>query len=92
MDILRSTINTSIDELQDFWPELFGQTSAPPRHQFGLWLIRFGYDVAKQGLADAALKYQRLSGQMSTEYIGKYASAAMARIAEEKMYEPTAKS
>jgi hypothetical protein len=78
------TLQDSIDELRELWGLLFESEPSPPGKQFALWLARFGAEITKQGLAQAAIKRQN-SQNMSSDHIYRFATAAMNRLNEERI-------
>jgi hypothetical protein len=77
----------TIEKMQEFWHLLFPKSVVPGMEQFAIWLLRFSEYAVRQGIARTAIKYQRLNGDMSDEFLEKYASAAMARIMDEQKKE-----
>lgn len=80
----KNSIHNTISQLRELWPVLFGDTAIPSTQQFGLWLARFDEETVRDGLAQASVKFQKLEGNMSDEHLGRFASAVMRRIAEDK--------
>ena len=74
------TMQSTIAELQELWGIMFGETPAPSEQQFAIWITRYGNETVREGLAQAAIEYQRLNGDMSAEHIAKFTSAVMSRI------------
>lgn len=74
----------TIEKMQDLWHVLFPNSAVPSAEQFAIWLLRFTEYAVRQGIARTAIKYDRLKGEMSDEFLRKYASAAMARLEQEQ--------
>lgn len=75
------TIQSTINELRELWSIMFGKTvPAPSEQQLAIWLTRYGSETVREGVAQAAIKFHKLNGQMSEEHISKFTSAVMNRL------------
>lgn len=75
------TIQSTISELQELWTIMFdSNVPAPSKQQLAIWLTRFGNETVREALAQAAIKFRKLNGQMTEEHISKFTSAVMSRI------------
>ncbi len=77
------TYSADIQELRGLWATLFPGAPLPDDGQWALWLLRHDRSVVKQGIAELGLKFRKLEGHMDPEYMGKFASSVMNRIARE---------
>jgi hypothetical protein len=76
-------VKMSIEEMLRLWKLLFPKSTMGV-DQFVIWTLRFNEYAIRQGIAKTAIKYQRLKGDMTDEFLEKYAGAAMTRITEEQ--------
>jgi len=75
------TIHNTINELQELWEIMFENlTPAPSERQLAIWLTRYGNETVREGLAQTAIKFRKLNGQMNEEHILKFTSAVMSRL------------
>ena len=75
------TIQSTISELQELWGIMFDHgVPTPSEQQLAIWLTRFGNETVREGLAQAAIKFRKVDGQMTEEHISKFTSAVMSRI------------
>jgi len=74
----------SIEQMQALWHVLFPKNAIPTKEQFAIWLLRFDEHTVRQAIARAAIKYDRLRGDMSDEFLQKYTSAQMSRLSEDR--------
>jgi hypothetical protein len=70
--------------LSETWTALFPGVTAPSDPQFALWLLLHDLATVKAGIAELAVKYRRLDGQMNPGWMAKFASSVMNRISREK--------
>jgi hypothetical protein len=75
-----TTIQNTVHELQELWAILFPSIPGPNEQQLAIWLTRYGNDTVREGLAQAAIKFRKLNGQMSEEYILRFTSSVMNRL------------
>lgn len=83
------TIQNTIEELRQLWGLLFDTEPSPSDKQFAIWIARFGAEITRQGIAQAAIKYQKaqkMSEDMSTEHIHRFSTAAMNRISDTNVF------
>ena len=64
------------------WTALFPNIPAPADGQWALWLLLHDPGVVRQGIAQLATKYCKVGG-MDADYMVKFASSVMNRIAKE---------
>jgi hypothetical protein len=74
----------SIEQMQDLWHVLFPRNTVPSKEQFAIWLLRYSEYIVRQAIARAAIKFDRLNGEMTDEFLGKYTSTQMSRIMDEQ--------
>ena len=73
-------IQHTIEDIQGVWALLFGSTEALKDRQLAIWLMRYDSRLVRDAIAQTALKFEKLNGEMGSEYIAKYASACMNRL------------
>jgi len=52
--------------------------------QLRIWLFRYEEAVVLDALARTAVKFQKVNGEMSSDYVGKYASMVMRQYHEKR--------
>jgi len=72
----------TVAELQELWGIMFPGVPDPSLQQFGIWITRFGNDAVREGMAQTAIKFRKMKGDMTAEFVYRYASAAMRRESE----------
>jgi hypothetical protein len=71
-ELMRCTEETTA--LVQLWECLMGKPS-PETEQFYHWLLRFGFDGAKDAIERTAHKLKLLRGDMTAEYRRKYCTS-----------------
>jgi hypothetical protein len=70
----------TVNELQELWSVLFPNRNAPPESQFAIWLLRYEESIVRDAIARTAIKFEKLGGEMSDDYVSRFASATMGRL------------
>jgi hypothetical protein len=75
-----TTIEQTVTEIREAWSLLFGDTPVPTDNEIATWVLRYGRGIAKEAVSAAGIKFRKLDGQMSGEYIGRFISSVMRQI------------
>jgi len=73
----------TISQLQELWSVLFPNRNAPPESQFAIWLLRYDESIVRDAIARTAIKFEKLGGGMSDDYLSRFASATMGRLKQD---------
>lgn len=73
----------TVHQMQELWGVLFPNRTSPPESQFAIWLLRYDETVVRDAIARTAIKFEKLGGAMSDDYLSRFASATMGRLKQE---------
>lgn len=76
-------MTATIGELAELWGVLFPGVPALDKGQWNLWLMRHSNATVRLGIAETAVKYRKLDGNMDAGYVTRFASSVMNRISRE---------
>lgn len=79
---------TNTDSLKQTWTVLLPNAPVPPDRQFLFWAVTNDPSDVEQAFGITAIKFRKLNGTMSEEYIIRFASSVMNRLRRERMAQP----
>lgn len=71
-------------ELKQMWVTLFPAIPVPDEWQWGIWHLRHNPNVIREALAETAIKFAKLHGQMTPLWVAKFASSVMNRLTQKQ--------
>lgn len=73
---------TEMNDLKQLWAVLLPAVEVPDDSRWALWLMKHDAPIVQKGLIELATKYQKLSGKMDADYMGRFASSVMNRLTQ----------